>query len=643
MNRYVVSSLVSLLTLFLIAAPVAPAQSTSTVTGRVTEAESGAPLPGVNIILPELDRGAATNKNGRFTLQNVPTGAHQLEARFVGYAPATRTVDVTAGATTRVTMTLKPESVEMTGIQVTALRPGMEPETSLQSEQIRQAEVADPGALLREMPGVGSARRGPIGLEPNVRGLMEAEVGVYVNGMRTFPAGPARMDSPMSHIDPSTIANINVVKGPYALTWGSGNMSAIRVEQRGENPPRTPITGTVRTGYDSNLGAMETTAFSMGRQGRWFYSANAAWRQGDNYETGSGETVPADFESADARGRLGVELSEHSTLSVNGSYQKQNNLDYPGRLLNATFFKTGQGQLNYSFTPETGVLQSLEVQANAQQTLHNMDNKGKPTYQAGQNRPPLRIGVQSEIQNVSGRVAADLALGAGWDVTVGGDVLRTYRDAIRTLMAAPPNREPFVPPFYKTEDGIVRNQAWPGVTISQQGAFVKVRRPVGNALTLTATSRLDLMQSDANTPTQPFLENTGTTEAELDQQDARLSGAITASLPLAEQWSLSLGVGSVARPPTALSATRTSSRPTSRRRAPSSWAPRRWSRSGARRPTYGSRVAGRAGRSASTALPATSTATSPLSPSLASIRSSPSVRRRCTDTSTARRTLWVGR
>ncbi|MFB6229749.1 MAG: TonB-dependent receptor [Salinibacter sp.] len=552
MDRYVVLSLVSLLSLFLTTIPVASAQSTGTVTGRVTEAENDAPLPGVNVVLPALDRGAATDKNGRFTLQNVPTGSHRLEARFVGYATATRTVDVTPGSTTQVSITLTPESVDMTGIQVTALRPGMEPKTSLQAEQIRKAEVADPGALLREMPGVGSARRGPIGLAPNVRGLMEAEVGVYVNGMRTFPAGPARMDSPMSHIDPSTIAGINVVKGPYALTWGPGNMSAIRVQQRGEDPPPTSLTGTVRTGYDTNLGATEATAFAMGRQGRWFYSANAAWRQGDNYETGSDQGVPADFESTDGRGRIGVELSEHSTLSVNGSYQKQDNLDYPGRLLNAKFFETGMGQLKYSFASETGILRSLDIQANAQQTLHEMDNKGKPTYEAGKNRPPLRIGVQSEIQNFSGRVAADLTFGTKWDVTVGGDVLHTYRDAIRTLKAAPPNKEPFVPPFYKTANGTVRNRAWPDVTISQQGAFVKVQRPVGEALTLTATSRLDRMQSDADAPLQPFLDNTGTTEAAMDRQDTRLSGALTASVPLAAQWSLSLGVGSVARPPTAL-------------------------------------------------------------------------------------------
>jgi iron complex outermembrane receptor protein len=532
--------------------PGAAAQATGTIAGTVAEAEGGEPLEGVNVVLSDLGRGAATGPDGGFRLTGVPAGTHELVARFVGYERRAKAVTVRAGETVRLSFALAPTPLGMEGIEVSALRPGLEPESSLEAEQIRRAEVADPGALLRGMPGIGSARRGPIGLDPNVRGLSEAEVGVYVNGMRTFPAGPARMDSPMSHIDPSTIASINVVKGPYALTWGPGNMSAIRVTQRGENPPRTPLTGTVRTGYDSNLGAREATGFAMGRQGRWFYSANAAWRDGDDYTSGAGGSVPGSFTSADGRGRIGAQLSERSTLSVSGSFQQQDDLDYPGRLLNATFFTTGMGQLDYAYEKDGGLLRSLTVRAGVQQTLHEMDNRGKPTYEAGAERPPLRIGVESEIQNVSGRVAADLAVGKGWDLTLGADALHTYRNAIRTLRAAPPGREPFVPPFYRTADGEVLNRAWPGVTIAQQGAFVRVRRPVGGALTLTGTARADLMRSDADDPTGPFLQNAGGTQAGLDRRDAALSGALTASVPLAKQWSLSLGAGSVVRPPTAL-------------------------------------------------------------------------------------------
>ncbi len=523
------ASLAFLFAFVVLFTPPVAAQSTGTLAGTVTDAETGDPLPGVNVVLSEIDRGAATGPDGQFTLRDVAEGTYALEARFVGYTTVARTVDVTAGGTTRLRLRLEPKAVDLDGIEVTALRPGTQPTGDLQSEQIREAEVADPGELLRGLPGVGSTRRGPIGLDPNVRGLSETEVGVYIDGLRTFPAGPGRMDSPLSHVDPSTIESIDVVKGPYALTWGPGNMSSVRVTQRGEDPPRTPLTGTVRTGYDANLGAVETTAFAMGRQGRWFYSANGAWRQGNDYETGGGETVPGDFESADGRGRIGVELSDHSTLSVNGSYQRQDNLDYPGRLLHAEYFETGMGQFTYTYDRgERGTVRSVDVRVGAQQTLHKMTNRTKPSYDRG-----MRVRVPTEVQNFNGRVAVDLLPLPDWQFTLGADAVHTFRDATR----------------YRTMvdmDMVNREKAWPGATITQGGVFAKAQRTVGD-LALTGTTRLDLARADVNDPTDAFRQLVGP-ETELKQNNVMWNGSATASLPLTERWTLSMGAGSVARP-----------------------------------------------------------------------------------------------
>jgi iron complex outermembrane receptor protein len=332
-------------------------------------------------------------------------------------------------------------------------------------------------------------------------------------------------------------------------------MSAVRVTLRGEDPPRTPLTGTVRTGYDTNREAVETTGFAMGRQGRWFYSANAAWRTGADYDAGDGQTVPGDFSSADGQARLGVELSSHSTLSVKGSYQDQRSLDYPGRLLNAEFFENGIGQVTYDFSRTVGALRGVEARLSAQHKLHGMTNEGKPTYEAGtlpdgSPRPPLRIRVDAEIQNFSGRVDADLALGA-WDVTVGGDVLHTYRDARRPLEAVMSNGSRVVPPFYRTATDTL-DRAWPGVTMTQEGVFAEGTRSIGERVTLTGAARLDLGQSDATDPTQSFLDNAGVTAEALAQQDVMPSGSVTASLALTDRWTLSLGAGTVARPPDAM-------------------------------------------------------------------------------------------
>jgi iron complex outermembrane receptor protein len=128
---------------------------------------------------------------------------------------------------------------------------------------------------------------------------------------------------------------------------------------------------------------------------------------------------------------------------------------------------------------------------------------------------------------------------------VGGDVLYTYRDAVRPLQIVRPDGSPVTPPFYDSE------QVWPGVTIVQEGGFVNLERTLGS-VRLAATGRIDFAQSDAERPSSVFLENTGASASDLDQNDAMLSGALTASLPLSDRWTLSVGGGSVARPPTAL-------------------------------------------------------------------------------------------
>jgi iron complex outermembrane receptor protein len=548
------SSLILVLTVLLAGWLALPAgalsQATGDLAGTVTDAETGAPLAGVNVVLPALDRGAATGADGQFVINDLPTGRHELEARFVGYATATRTVVITADAMTRLRLTLRPASVALSGVEVTALRPDLQPTGEVSEERVREMEPADTGSLLRGVPGANAVRRGALGFDPNVRGLSETEVGVYIDGMRTFPAGPLRMDSPLSHVDPSSVKSIQVVKGPYALTWGPGNMSAIRVEKRGDNPPRTPITGSVRTGYDTNRQAVTTTGFAMGRQGAVSYAVNGAWRRGSDYTAGNGTVVEGDYTTGEGRARLGVALADAMTIEASGGYQEQQDLKYPGRLLNADFFRTGTGQLHFDYAPDSGVLQRLDVRAHAQQTLHRMTNEGKPTFEAGRfpngnPRPPLRISVNAEIQNFGGRAVADLALGETWDVTLGGDVLQTYRNATRPFTVVQGDGSQVTPPFYTSD------RVWPGVTVAQEGAFARVSRPLG-PLQVAATGRLDFAQTDAARPSDAFLRNADATTSDLARSYAMLSGAATLAVPLGETFSLSLGAGSVARPPDAL-------------------------------------------------------------------------------------------
>jgi iron complex outermembrane receptor protein len=546
LRPYCVSIL--MLVLSLVAAPAA-AQSPGTVTGRVVNAETGRPLPGVNVVVEGTGRGASTGPEGRFSVDGLEAGPHTLRAQFVGYAPQSKEVTVPAGGVAEVQFALTPRTVGLEAVEVTARRGAREAADQIRKAEIQEANPRDAGEVLRAMPGLDAVRRGPVGLDPVVRGLRETQVGVYVDGMRTFPAGPARMDSPLSHTGPSTLQSIEVAKGPYALAWGGGQLSAIRVETSGlfRVPEGEPIGGEVRTGYDSNFGAYDVAGTAHGRSGRWAYRVDGEYRQGDDYEAGDGQTVPADFLNRELRAKVGYKLGDNQRLTAGGGVQRQDDVDYPGRLLNADVFETGRGRLGYAYSAGRGLVRSVTARAYGYQTLHTMDNRGKVTFASEDfPGPPLRVSVRSDVTTIGGRLAAELAPAPSLRLKVGADGYRAHRDAERPFRVVM-NGTPVVPPFYESD------QIWPGVSIADVGAFAQVTRLFG-AVEATGTVRADVVWAgaDAAQVTDVYLDiaepGDGALDVDaLDRREVNVSGALMLTAPLSEVWSLSVGGGTAVR------------------------------------------------------------------------------------------------
>lgn len=88
-------TLLAILTLFA-AGRTAAAQSGGSVAGRVSTAD-GRPLPGIQITISAMARGAVTDSAGRFTVANVLPGSHTVQARGIGFTLATTPVTVVAG------------------------------------------------------------------------------------------------------------------------------------------------------------------------------------------------------------------------------------------------------------------------------------------------------------------------------------------------------------------------------------------------------------------------------------------------------------------------------------------------------------------------------------------------------------------
>jgi len=112
-----------LLCTLLMLAPVAPAlkaQTSGTITGAVHIKDTGAPLPGVNIVLLNTQLGAASRTDGSFSCA-APPGRYTVQISAIGYKVRTLyNIVVRPGEETRLNIIMEEEALRMPAVVVTA-------------------------------------------------------------------------------------------------------------------------------------------------------------------------------------------------------------------------------------------------------------------------------------------------------------------------------------------------------------------------------------------------------------------------------------------------------------------------------------------------------------------------------------------
>src|SRR5690606_24252371 len=80
--------------LALVLVPVLGFAQTGKITGKVTDSKTDEALPGANILVKELGRGAATNIEGTYTISLLEPGTYTLQVSYVGYKTKEQKVEV---------------------------------------------------------------------------------------------------------------------------------------------------------------------------------------------------------------------------------------------------------------------------------------------------------------------------------------------------------------------------------------------------------------------------------------------------------------------------------------------------------------------------------------------------------------------
>jgi hypothetical protein len=186
-------SMRSTLLLVLVLAALVPAAHAQTLTGRVTDS-GGAPLPGVNVVVSDFDRGTVTEPDGRYMLRNLPADSLTVAFSFVGYERAERAADLTAGdATLDVVLRETVEALEAVTVREegtrTALTRAPQSISVLDAEDLATLRGQTLGQTLNRLPGVTTLSTGPSIQKPVIRGLHSDRV-IVINGHPRPPLRP---------------------------------------------------------------------------------------------------------------------------------------------------------------------------------------------------------------------------------------------------------------------------------------------------------------------------------------------------------------------------------------------------------------------------------------------------------------------
>ena len=203
------------------------AQGRGKISGTVTDADTGDPLPGVNVIIDGTTLGAVTDVDGDYFIANLETGTYDLRASFVGYrAVLVEGVAVSNDRTTDIDFELAEETMVGEEVVVIAQRPLVETDNTtsvvrLESQEVTSRPTTELTDVLNSLPSINED-----GGNLTVRGGALDEVAFMVDGAR---ARNPLNHNPYTRINLSAIAELEVITGSFNAEYGEAQSGVINV------------------------------------------------------------------------------------------------------------------------------------------------------------------------------------------------------------------------------------------------------------------------------------------------------------------------------------------------------------------------------------------------------------------------------
>lgn len=264
---------------------------TATIVGRVYDPQAQ-PVGDATVTLVEVRRQTKTAADGSFRFEGLAARHYHLRAESPRLGFTIGEAVVAAGETRTVEVVIDP-LVHAEEIVVTASADSRresevyQPVNVLGEEELQARMQPTLGETLAQEPGVTSTSFGAGASRPVIRGLGADRVRVLEEGVGTGDVSNVSPDHAVS-VEPSSAEQIEIVRGPATLLYGSNAVGGVVNVISARVPSRVTaqlITGTVDARY-ATASEEKTTGVNLdGGRGAFAWHADFTLRDTNDYET----------------------------------------------------------------------------------------------------------------------------------------------------------------------------------------------------------------------------------------------------------------------------------------------------------------------------------------------------------------------
>lgn len=345
----------------------------------------------------------------------------------------------------------------------------------------QSSSLASTEDILSRVEGVNLIRRGPIGMEPTLRGFSAGQVNLVIDGMKMFGACTDRMDPVSIYVEPINLQSLDIGNGGDGMAMGSSIGGSINLKLASATTnAEQPLSLLFSSGYYSAARASQNALALQYSKEKWALRASGTYRKAQDYTNGDRQRVSfSQYEKFNVSASATYALTQNSYLEMDLLVDDAWNIGYPALPMDVGKAEARIAALSYKRYSVNSWIDHLEGKIYANSIDHEMDDTKRPNVAMHMDMPGWSR-TQGGYFQVKSRRFGNHNFSAKLDA---------YHNSVKADMTMyPPNGE------------AMYMLTWPKTDLYSSGLFLEDRIALSAKSELNLKARLEVTNVAVNDP-----------------------------------------------------------------------------------------------------------------------------------------------